>query len=88
MLGTIIDNRMIYSLQLFLIHLQELYSSMKGMGTNDQDLIRVITTRAEIDMYYIKMEFQSLYRTTVEQMITSDTSGDYRLFLLTLVGGA
>jgi len=61
---------------------------MKGMGTNDQDLIRVITTRAEIDMYYIKMEFQSLYRTTLEQMITGDTSGDYRHFLLTLVGGA
>lgn len=67
---------------------QELYSSMKGMGTNDQDLIRVLTTRAEMDMYYIKMEFQSLYRTTLEQMITGDTSGDYRHFLLTLVGGA
>jgi annexin A7/11 len=67
---------------------EELYLSMKGLGTNDQDLIRVLTTRAEIDMYYIKMEFQSMYRTSLEQMIMSDTSGDYRTFHLTLVGAA
>jgi len=84
----ILDNITIYVHLLFMIHVQELYSSMKGLGTNDQDLIRVITTRAEIDMYYIKMDFQSMYRTTLEQMIASDTSGDYRHFLLTLVGGA
>lgn len=67
---------------------QELYDSMKGLGTNDQDLIRVLTTRAEIDMYYIKQEFLAMYRKSLEQAISSDTSGDYRHFLLTLVGGA
>jgi len=67
---------------------QELYSSMKGLGTKDRDLIRIITTRAEIDMYYIKQEFQIMYRTTLEHMIAGDTSGDYRYFLLSLVGGA
>lgn len=61
---------------------------MKGLGTKDRDLIRIITTRAEIDMYYIKQEFQIMYGTTLEYMIAGDTSGDYRYFLLSLVGGA
>ena len=61
---------------------------MRGLGTNDQDLIRVITTRAEIDMYYIKQEYFAMYRGSLEQAISKETSGEYRHFLLTLVGGA
>jgi annexin A7/11 len=38
-------------------------------------------------MQYIKTEFSSIYKKTLEQMISGDTSGNYRLFLLTLVGG-
>jgi annexin A7/11 len=67
--------------------MQELYHSMKGLGTDDNTLIRIVTTRAEVDMQYIKAEFSSLYNKSLERMITGDTSGNYRLFLLTLVGG-
>ena len=61
---------------------------MKGLGTDNEALMRVVTTRAEMDMYYIKQEFATMYRTTLENMIAGDTSGNYRYFLLTLVGGA
>uniref|UniRef100_A0A0C9S4X9 Annexin n=1 Tax=Wollemia nobilis TaxID=56998 RepID=A0A0C9S4X9_9CONI len=64
-----------------------LYKSMKGLGTDDAALIRVVVTRAEIDMEYIKAEFANTYKKTLERMISSDTSGDYRAFLLTLVSG-
>ncbi|KAH9321503.1 hypothetical protein KI387_016142, partial [Taxus chinensis] len=64
-----------------------LYKSMKGLGTNDAALIRVVVTRAEMDMEYIKAEFFNTYRKTLEHMISSDTSGDYKAFLLTLVSG-
>lgn len=67
---------------------QELYKSMKGLGTDDEALIRVVTTRAEVDMYYIKQEFATMYQKTLEHMIAGDTSGNYRYFLVTLVGGA
>jgi annexin A7/11 len=67
---------------------KELYTSMKGLGTNDEALIRVVTTRAEIDMYYIKQEFQATYKKSLESMIVGDTSGNYKFFLLSLVGGA
>lgn len=66
---------------------QELAEAMEGLGTKDDDLIRIITTRAEIDMYYIKQEFLALTQKTLEQVIDSDTSGDYQHFLLSLVAG-
>ena len=63
-----------------------LYWSMNGIGTNDDALIRVIVTRAEIDLQAIKMEFQRLYNENLEDMISSATSGNYKIFLLALVG--
>lgn len=65
-----------------------LYKSMKGLGTDDTTLIRVIVTRAEIDMQYIKAEFIRKYSKSLEEMISSDTSGSYKKFLLTLVDPA
>lgn len=38
-----------------------LHKSMKLLGTNDRDLIRLIVTRAEVDMVEIKREYQSQY---------------------------
>ncbi|EFJ34094.1 hypothetical protein SELMODRAFT_227533 [Selaginella moellendorffii] len=64
-----------------------LYDSMKRMGTDDSTLIRVVVTRAEQDMQYIKADFYQKYKKPLESMISGDTSGNYRHFLLSLVGG-
>ncbi|EFJ12441.1 hypothetical protein SELMODRAFT_124402 [Selaginella moellendorffii] len=64
-----------------------LYGSMKRMGTDDSTLIRVVVTRAEQDMQYIKADFYQKYKKPLESMISGDTSGNYRHFLLSLVGG-
>ncbi|MCO5587366.1 hypothetical protein L7F22_041315 [Adiantum nelumboides] len=63
-----------------------LYKSMKGMGTDDATLIRIVVTRAEIDMQYIKAEFVRKYHNCLDDMISSDTSGSYKKFLLALIG--
>ena len=63
-----------------------LHKSMKGIGTRDEMLIRVIVTRAEIDMQLIKTEFNRKYNKRLEDMISSETSGNYKKFLLALVG--
>ena len=52
----------------------------------DEILIRVIVTRVEIDMQAIKAEFDHKYNKRLEDMISSDTSGNYKKFLLALVG--
>lgn len=38
-----------------------LNKSMKGLGTNDQQLIRLVVTRCEVDMVEIKHEYQHLF---------------------------
>ncbi|GFN89719.1 Annexin [Plakobranchus ocellatus] len=62
-----------------------LYKSMKGMGTDDDTLVRVVASRCEVDMVQIKEEFQKDYKKTLGQFISEDTSGDYRKMLLTLI---
>ncbi|KAI4347309.1 hypothetical protein L6164_008131 [Bauhinia variegata] len=63
-----------------------LHKAMKGMGTDDTTLIRVIVTRTEIDMQYIKAEYLRKYRKALHDAVHSETSGHYRAFLLALLG--
>ncbi|XP_058079226.1 annexin D5-like isoform X2 [Magnolia sinica] len=63
-----------------------LYKAMKGLGTSDTTLIRVMVTRAEIDMNYIKDEYAKIHGKSLRDAIQSDTSGDYRTFLVYLSG--
>ncbi|PWZ25993.1 Annexin D5 [Zea mays] len=65
---------------------KELHRAMKGLGTSDSVLIRVVVTRAEIDMQYIKAEYHSMYKRSLADAIHAETSGNYRTFLLSLVG--
>ncbi|OUZ99625.1 Annexin [Macleaya cordata] len=65
---------------------KELYKSMKGLGTDDTTLVRIVVTRTEIDMQYIKAEYHRKYRKALTDAIHSETSGNYRTFLLSLVG--
>ncbi|KAK3224613.1 hypothetical protein Dsin_004475 [Dipteronia sinensis] len=65
---------------------KELHKSMKGMGTNDTALIRLIVSRAEIDLHYIKAEYLKKYKKPVQDAVHSETSGNYKKFLLALLG--
>jgi len=64
----------------------QLHKSMKGLGTDDDTLVRVVNSRCEVDMVQIKEEFQKAYKQTLAMFIKDDTSGDYRKMLLTLIG--
>lgn len=63
-----------------------LHKAMKGMGTDDTTLTRVIVTRAEIDMQYIKAEYHKKYGKSLNDAVHSETSSHYRTFLLSLLG--
>ncbi|XP_049595132.1 annexin A4 [Syngnathus scovelli] len=66
---------------------ERLYKSMKGLGTTDSVLIRIMVSRAEIDMLDIKAQFLKMYGKSLHSFIKGDTSGDYRKILLELCGG-
>ncbi|XP_054987429.1 annexin A7 isoform X1 [Sorex araneus] len=65
---------------------ERLYCSMKGAGTDDSTLVRIVVTRSEIDLVQIKQAFNQMYQKTLSTMIAGDTSGDYRKLLLAIVG--
>ncbi|GAA0149706.1 calcium-binding protein [Lithospermum erythrorhizon] len=65
---------------------KRLHKAMEGMGTNDTTLIRIIVTRAEIDMQYIKAEYHKKHRKSLNDAVHKETSGNYRSFLLSLLG--
>ncbi|NXR99282.1 ANXA5 protein, partial [Oxylabes madagascariensis] len=66
---------------------ETLYYSMKGAGTDDDTLIRVMVSRSEVDLLDIRREFRKNFAKSLYQMIQKDTSGDYRKALLLLCGG-
>jgi len=66
---------------------QELQASMKGLGTDDNALIRILISRSEIDLELIKAEFLKKYGETLANWVEDDTSGDYRKLLLKIIGG-
>lgn len=67
---------------------EKLRKSMKGMGTIDDLLIRIVVTRCEIDMQQIKTVFGQRYGNgkTLKNWIEDDVSGAYRKLLLKLCG--
>ncbi|KAB0360510.1 hypothetical protein FD754_004666 [Muntiacus muntjak] len=66
---------------------ETLYYAMKGAGTDERTLIRVVVSRSEIDLYNIRKEFRKNFATSLYSMIKGDTSGDYKKALLLLRGG-
>ncbi|XP_072112200.1 annexin A5b [Mobula birostris] len=66
---------------------ETLYNAMKGSGTDDDTLIRVMISRSEVDLLDIRKVFYENYGRSLHSMIKSDTSGDYRNVLLSICGG-
>ncbi|CAF92142.1 unnamed protein product, partial [Tetraodon nigroviridis] len=66
---------------------ETLYRAMKGAGTDDNTLIRVMVSRSEVDMLDIRAAFRRMFACSLHSMIKGDTGGDYRKALLLLCGG-
>uniref|UniRef100_A0A665WP67 Annexin n=1 Tax=Echeneis naucrates TaxID=173247 RepID=A0A665WP67_ECHNA len=67
---------------------ERLYKSMKGAGTKDRTLIRIMVSRSEVDMLDIRQEYVKNYGKSLYTHISGDTSGDYKKLLLMLCGGS
>ena len=58
--------------------------AIKGWGTKDHLLIRILITRDEIDMPQIKQYYKQLYGKDMVQAVKSDISGDYQKLMVEL----
>jgi len=59
--------------------------SMKGFGTDDPTLIRIIVSRCEIDLASIKRVYETKYGRSLYDAVKSETSGDYKTVMLALI---
>ncbi|KAI7805996.1 annexin A11a isoform X1 [Triplophysa rosa] len=67
---------------------ERLYKAMRGAGTKDRTLIRIMVSRSEVDMLDIRQEYMKNYGKSLYTAISGDTSGDYKKTLLKLCGGS
>ena len=58
--------------------------AIKGWGTKDHLLIRILITRDEIDMPQIKQYYKQLFEKDMVQAVKSDISGDYQKLMIEL----
>jgi hypothetical protein len=65
---------------------QVVRDSIVGFGTDEDSLNRAIVTRAEIDLLKVRFEYANMYKSSLDDDVIGDTSGDYMEFLLTLLG--
>ncbi|CAF5057949.1 unnamed protein product, partial [Rotaria sp. Silwood1] len=64
---------------------ERLHDAVKGLGTKESTLNRIIITRSEIDLVQIKKAYNHQYHHELERDISSDTSGDYKKLLLEIL---
>ncbi|XP_072479686.1 annexin A3 isoform X1 [Notamacropus eugenii] len=64
-----------------------LHKALKGAGTDELTLNRIMVSRSEIDLLDIRVEYKKHYGCSLYSAIKSDTSGDYQTALLNICGG-
>uniref|UniRef100_A0A3Q3X2B9 Annexin n=1 Tax=Mola mola TaxID=94237 RepID=A0A3Q3X2B9_MOLML len=66
---------------------ERLYESMKGCGTDESTLNRIMASRSEIDLLDIRAEFKKRYEHSLHSAIESDVGGDHGDCLKAICGG-
>ena len=64
---------------------REIMDSIKGLGTNNNKLIRCIVSRYNYDMKLIKKYFKKIYQKTLLDEVKGDVSGSYGKILELLI---
>jgi len=62
----------------------ELHEAMKGLGTNEEALVNILTHHSNKQIQQIRQAYKSAYGSELEDAIKSETSGDFREVLVAL----
>ena len=66
------------------LYAEKIYNSIKGLGTNNSLLARVLVLRHEIDMDEINEFYKDKYKKEMKDDIIGDTSGNFQKLCLLL----
>ncbi|KAF4096049.1 annexin A13 [Onychostoma macrolepis] len=64
---------------------RKLNAAMKGAGTDEDTLIRIIVCRSEIDLETIKDMYLEKYDVSLKEAISSECGGDFKRLLLAIL---
>jgi len=64
---------------------KNMHDAMKGAGTDDGTLMRMVLSHCEVDLLTIRGRFQAIYGEELRDWVEKETSGDYRKILVALV---
>ncbi|XP_030004544.1 annexin A3-like [Sphaeramia orbicularis] len=56
---------------------ERLFKSMKGLGTTESTLTRILVSRSEIDLLDIRAEYKKLFGNSLYSQLESEVSGNY-----------
>ena len=59
--------------------------AIEGFGTDNKTLIRILVTRCEVDMSFIKKYYLQIYQKDLIEDVKSDISGDYQKLMIELI---
>lgn len=62
-----------------------IFDAIKGLGTKDEQLMRIICARNEIDLPLIKQVYKRKYGEELVDAVKGDTSGDYGKLLVAII---
>ncbi|XP_029921235.1 annexin A1-like isoform X1 [Myripristis murdjan] len=65
---------------------EKLHLAMKGRGTCEDTLTRVLVSRSEVDLKKVMDEFKAMYGKTLQEVISDDVKGHFEKILLALCG--
>ncbi|CAF4136992.1 unnamed protein product, partial [Rotaria magnacalcarata] len=65
----------------------ELKQAVKGLGTDEETLIEILTSRSNDRLKAIGETYTKMYSKALEKDVKSDTSGDFRHLLVSLLQG-
>jgi annexin A7/11 len=58
---------------------------MKGAGTDEDTVIEIICSRSNVELEKIRKEYEERYKENLEKRVTSETSGNFKNLLVSLL---
>jgi annexin A7/11 len=67
---------------------KRIHHSFSGLGTHDKDLVRIVISRAHVDLYEIAGSYNDIFGKSLKEALHSELSGDYRTLMERILAAA
>jgi len=87
-----LEKALVWCLEFFEDHYiffaKRIHHSIKGVGTKDKDVVRIIASRREVDLSEIADAYNKVFGKSLKEALHDDTSGDFQKLLLEIIKDA